>query len=288
MSPSTEQGLSRREGHLLDLSLERYFYEELSGAPRASVETHLSDCGECRGRLERLRSESAEISLLPPKALLEPRTNNVVSLDARRPRRIAMWAGPAVGALLAASLAVVVWNDRAGERAASASDENTSVGAEFGESVPGDTWRRKGSDFSLDFYLHDGQDTYALMNGDVVHEGDRVGFLAHALSPGYLVIVGLDALGRTYPCYPQGNEEQAERVEPSEEPLSLDQAIRFDGVLGQERLVAVFCPEAFEVSAVARALEVASDQPEDGELPPLKAGCWQRSIVLEKRELSEE
>ncbi len=49
-------GLLTRDGHLLDLTLERYLAEDLAREARGDLELHLGACVACQERLEYLRS----------------------------------------------------------------------------------------------------------------------------------------------------------------------------------------------------------------------------------------
>jgi anti-sigma factor RsiW len=56
-------GLFARDGHILDLGLERYLAEELSASEGEALEAHLSVCAACQARVEHLR---LPMSALPP------------------------------------------------------------------------------------------------------------------------------------------------------------------------------------------------------------------------------
>lgn len=92
-----------RDGHVLDLGLERFLLDDLAPADRRAVKAHLRDCALCRDRVEAIR---LDLSVpLPP-------------LDATRAAPATpgtpagrVWVGVVVGAL--AALVTAWWLSRA-------------------------------------------------------------------------------------------------------------------------------------------------------------------------------
>lgn len=100
------------------------------------------------------------------------------------------------------------------------------------------------------------------------------------------MIAGVDERNEAYLCYPQAKGASAP-IEAQKSGLALDEAVRLDSVLGQERLVAFFCEDGFEFDDIKTRLEGAARNLDGARLPKLKEGCWQEEVVLDKRASSD-
>ncbi len=241
--------LFRRDGRLSELTIDRLLLDDLGGAEREAVEAHLARSPDCRAAVEAARGFDATHPLSPPGRVLPFR---------RRAARV--WAPLAGGLALAAALALVLWRGPAG-------------------GPPGDGLRVKGGRFELEVHVHDGTRSRRVSSGAPVRPGDRVGFAVESDRPGHLLLLGIDARGETYPCYPQTPDGRAAALAPSVGPRPLPAAVRLDATPGRERLVALFCPEPFSSADVARTLRAARAA---DPLPVLRPGCTQREVVLVK------
>jgi len=285
-----------RGGHLPELVIDRYLYDPADGAFRAEVEHHLAQCEACRLALEAIALEDAEYTPVrmatprvqsDPAARLSPPPQSGLSLRAPhatetssaeihvlRPTNTAspFAASPnakpgrwtrvrvllqASSVLLAAALLLFVVLPREGPHGT-------------------DEIRLKGTSFELEVHVHDGIATRRVLDGDVVHPGERMGFLVRANRAGHIIIVGRDVRGETYLCYPQGLEAHAVDYVPSDALTDLEVAMAFDDVLGHEQVVAYLCDHPLTFAELTGP--VASATP----LGPV-AGCLRRELTLDKR-----
>ena len=129
-------------------------------------------------------------------------------------------------------------------------------------------------------------ETRMVTTGDKVHAGDRAGFRVQAKHDGWLLVLGKDDQGAPYVAYPQATGKPAKQV-ATDGLVTLPEAIEFDDVLGNERLVAFFCPEPFTSEAASQAL--AEDALSNAALSNAAAvagfqdGCTLRDVKLVKQ-----
>lgn len=237
-----------RAGHLSELALDRYRFDP-PGPERADVDQHLAGCAECRAALLDLATEDAAAAIPAPRAP----TSNVVRL---RPRRgLAVVAG-AVGLLAAAAVAFVVTRPQT-PRPEDSDEDRLTV---------------KSGPFDFEVFVHDGATSRAVLSGDIVHPGERMGFRVRARELGYLLVTGRDDSGNKYICYPGGDPSAAMAVPFPEtpEPQVLPLAMRFDDILGSEHITATFCPGPFS-SAELGGVDMRAE------------GCVTTEVTLVKR-----
>ncbi len=96
-------------------------------------------------------------------------------------------------------------------------------------------------------------------------------------------IVGVDNLGSAYICHPQNNGGLSLAYPAHDEPVTVNEAMRFDGRASHERLIALCCPQPFALSGVEETLRhigrtLAANVP----APLLLEGCTQQETVLTK------
>ncbi|MCC6622754.1 MAG: hypothetical protein IT385_15945 [Deltaproteobacteria bacterium] len=225
-----------RGGHLSELALDVYRYDP---GPHPEVESHLTACDACRAALAALVAEDAAARVPVPRA---------------RRRRPLAWIAGATTLLAAAAVAIIV------TRPAPAAPD-------------ADGLRLKGGAFDLEVFVHDGERTRAVVSGDVVHPGERVGFRVRGREPGYLLVIGRDDQGNSYMCYPSGEVgvAVAQTFPETPEPQVLPVAMRFDDVLGSEHIVALLCPAPFAAADLGPGLVADAD------------GCARHELTLHKR-----
>lgn len=246
-----------RGGHLSELTLDRLRFDPPEPSFRAAVEAHLATCAACRDALTALAEEDAACALAPPPST--PRAaGEVIPLSAKR-RRAAWIGGVTVLALAALALfAVRPWIVSPPED---------------------DVITLRGGPFDFEVYVHDGQRSRPVADGDVVHPGERMGFRVHLRQEGYLAIIGRDDRGMTYSCYPLPEAgavtslAQAVAHARTDGPIPLPVAMRFDDTLGDEHITAVFCPSAFALGPDVVSMADALTQ----------AGCSVTTLTLHKR-----
>ena len=126
--------------------------------------------------------------------------------------------------------------------------------------------------FHLQVFVHDGEDSRRAKEGERVHPGDRLVFHAQLPRDGHLLIAGIDAHDEPYLCYPQNKAGRSAPVQRGS--AAQEEAVRLDGVLGTEEIVAVFCDDPFDfVGTVARLRSDRKTAPK---------GCQQRNFKLQK------
>jgi hypothetical protein len=240
-------GLFDRDGHLSGLGLDRLSLEPETVAPRdlAAARAHLAACADCRAVEAEARNADATFGLTPPRpqsptvaAPVGPPLGLARQLPDRAPRvrwpasrRLALATGAL--ALAAASLLAVPLRE---------------TGAPPDDAA--DTLRPKGGD-GLDFsvWIHDGEAPTLAATADFpVRPGDRMGFVAAHRDAGYLLVLGEDAAGQRYACFPQSDAlpVAAVAVAPSPLPTQLPGAMAFDATPGRERIAAVLCRAPFD------------------------------------------
>ena len=212
--------------HLTDLRLERVLTGEID--PRD--EPHLTSCETCQARFDAAKVFEQAHPIRPP---VSPQK-----------RSTAPWVGLSLAA--AAALAIgLVWS-----RPPSVQDRPEFIS--------------KGG-FSFEVHVHDGEQSRQALPGETVHPGDRLGFRVRAKRAGHLLIVGVDATGEQYVCYPQSGGGKSAPLSATEAMNTLGEAIKLDKTLGEERLQAIFCETPFELS------ELTS-----------KTGCVRRDLAVDK------
>jgi hypothetical protein len=231
-----------RSGHLSGLAFDRYRYDPTATASyRADVEAHLTDCATCRAALQALETQDAALVVAPPSPLrLVHAAASAPSAPAHgrpgsdRARRLLPWFASA-GAVLA--LAAIAFFATRGDV--------TNGGLGFDPDPHG--VRAKGGRFDFEVWLEQGGHTHPVRSGDRVRPGDRFGFRVHARTDGWLLIAGIDAANQLYPCYPEPPANtptasvSAAAFTRTETPRALELGMRFDDLLGEERLLAFFC-----------------------------------------------
>jgi hypothetical protein len=261
----------RPEGCLSDLMLDRLVAGELTGAPdELEIQAHLVSCRLCQARVSELGAERpppvpwptfGEELALPPPAPVEELTATVKlprppPPPPRRLRQALRFVAP---------LAI-------------------AAGALFflRPLAPDAMFRAKGAPFQLALVVRspDGA-VEGLVPGGPVSPGDELRFQISTDRPGHLAILGIDSAQQitsyltaepTLPAFPAGRDQL------------LEGSVVLDDTLGAERIVAVLCPQARELSAVvelARAALVRA-RGEVSKLEPLGSGCEETSVQIDK------
>jgi Putative zinc-finger len=192
---------------------------ELSGEEAAEVQSHLDGCARCREAVEALAAAEADFRAAPTPLRLVPPA----------PARRARWLVPAATLALAAG-AVVALRPEGG-------------------------LRTKGSAVSVGMHVQHGGEVRRAGPGEVLAPGDTVRFTYSASEPGYLAILSVDGAGVASVYYPEGPETVP--VEAAHD-AALPLGTRLDGVLGEERVVGLFCAQPRNLEPVRQALQAAA------------------------------
>ena len=255
--------LMTRDGHLSDLTLERYAAGEFQGQPQMEeIKAHLAKCALCQNRYEAICADQAALNLTPP-------ANE--SVGARPWFRHPAMLTPAIA--VAAAFAFFAIGPYTQQR----QSPETPMGA---TTLTPDTFRIKGG-FDVEFFIKNDKTTRRAEPGLSIYPGDRVGFRVSTKASGHLLIAGMDGQGEPYLCYPQDGEGKSSVIGPSDQPQTLDQAVELDEVLGTETFVALFCDGPITFEGVSRALQERQDQLSAASRSFLK-GCKHRFISLQK------
>lgn len=301
-----------RDGHLTEAALNAFMLDDPGTPLHFEATRHVAKCPVCRAEVAAVRAFDASLQLRPSRAVQEAArahaqpsasgpeaesegadavahlTPAEAAPDRTRGRHLVSRAGrpvpaagrtrqiegrrgaqrwwPAMGGLLAAALALLVL------RPLATPDPDGP-----------DVLRGKGGALDVELYAHDGKEVRRLDQNDTVGVGERLGFRLQLHRAGHVMIVGVDQQGHTYLCYPQqgGGRSRAHAV--TSEPVTLPQAMRFDDVLGYERVLVIHCPHPFGLEEFEPELrtQARSLTPRDT-MPQLIEGCAQRETVLEK------
>ena len=231
----------RTDDCISDLRFDQCLGGELDDAAQAQVRDHLAFCRRCRERQtlladERTRFERSDMS--------DPEWLRGSGLQ-RRPAFSRRMLG--LSSLLAAACLLLALQLRR----------------------PEDMLRTKGDPF-ISFYVKRGEQVLRGSSQEVLQPGDRLRFAYTAASAQYLAILSIDGAAQASIYYPAG--AQAERVEPGTDVL-LPSSVELDATLGEEKIVAVFCAEPFEVEPLRAAL---------AELPA-RPGCSTYTLQVHKQ-----
>ena len=134
--------------------------------------------------------------------------------------------------------------------------------------------RSKGPGASLGMYVQHGQDVRRALPGEALVPGDSVRFSYSSREASYLAILSRDGAGVATIYFPQGLEMAAV---PAAEDALLPLATRLDGVLGEETVLALFCPSARALEPLREALQASPQS------SPEVPGCKLATFHFTKR-----
>jgi Putative zinc-finger len=134
--------------------------------------------------------------------------------------------------------------------------------------------RAKGASTSVGMYVQHGQAVRRALPGEVVAPGDSLRFTYSSRTPKELAILSVDGAGKASVYFPDGPETVSV---PAAVDAPLPLATALDGVLGEEKVVALFCEHPTALEPVRAALQVA------GPGLPEVAGCTLATFHFTKR-----
>ncbi|MDH5675236.1 MAG: zf-HC2 domain-containing protein [Myxococcales bacterium] len=254
MSDLTPHG-TERIGCPSDLRLDRLVAGELEAEDRAQLGHHLEQCSACARRhgdfadAARRFAEHGE-SFDQLRVRVQRRREG---RQASRRRTRGLWGVSALAAAAAVALAV-------------------QGGLPLGTATEATT-RSKGK-ARIGFYVKRGERVVEGGADTILHPGDRLRFVLSTPRPRYLALLNRDGRGASV-YYPSG--ERALPL-PAGHDRALDFSVELDDYLGDERVFALLCSEAFPVEPLRLALA------RDGALTP-PSGCSLLTLDLHKEPL---
>lgn len=237
----------RPEACLSDFALDRRLAGELDAHEERDAHAHLEACERCVRRFGELSRErdAFRAEPLPPAFEAYPRRKS------SRARLVAVTSALA----MAAAISLFV-----GFR-------------------PGEGTRPKGDVVRLGFYVKHGESVRLGGSGERVAPGDALRFVYTARSTRHLAVLSVDGARHSSVYYPSG---ETAALAPAGDEVALPVSTVLDDTLGEERIYGVFCPDAFALEPLRRALEESPDQ------APLAPGCVVEKLTVRKAAASKD
>jgi hypothetical protein len=217
---------------------------ELDETIDESARKHVESCSACAARLaERKQAFNA----LDKETLV--RSIHMRVADSAPARRVSHWRRAIGGLSLAAAagIAAMIFVVPQGERT-------------------------KGS-IGFDVFVERDGVVRRAVRSTAFHPGDRLRFEVDLPKPAHVLIVGIEADGTMYSCYPPTKPVAAAEKLPEGVDQILAGAVELDETLGREELHLVACDHPFDSSAIAHR---------DGKLM-VPEGCEATPFVLDKK-----
>jgi hypothetical protein len=227
---------SMTEDCLSDLVFDRWLSGELGPEEERTATTHLAGCARCKARHTQIERERAQFLDRYPSFAHRTSAPDAAPAGERSPsvlRRRGAWLG---GALAAAALLALSVGNLGRER----------------ELDDGSGTRSKGA-LALTFFVKHGDVVLAGSDGQSVAPGDQLRFAITNSAPGHLAIFSLDGAGVASVYFPSGRTRAQPLSVSSSTPL--DTAVELDAVPGRERIIAISCPEPFELEPLRARLQ---------------------------------
>ncbi len=124
----------------------------------------------------------------------------------------------------------------------------------------------------LGFYVQHGDQVRRGTDGETVAAHDAIRFSYTAAEPVHLGIFSIDGAGAVSRYYPAGDRT---RAEPAGADMLLPISTRLDGVLGPERIFALFCAAPIDLRGIEVELRHAGR-------PPAVDGCREARLEWKK------
>jgi len=234
-----------------DLMWDRFLTQELTPQESEPLTQHLSQCAQCRTLYnERSMASAAWRGQALPLSLARAAQQNLQATSAtpnvaqppRKSGKQRLLTVPTLALASAAALLLVIVYP---------SFKN------YGTSAVGE--RTKGGAFQLQAVVQRAAGTSRLQTGDKVSAGDRVRFGIRTKKSGYVAIVGYDAT-RMINVYVADTKRRALKVGATSDTQWLEEGVEFDSTPGQEHVIALWCPNTFDVTAWVEQLQSAANR----------------------------
>jgi hypothetical protein len=232
-----------------DLRFDSWYAGELGPAEARAIEAHLNSCADCRQRHGELRAQAEDFLARYPQDVRMANGSRIVPSDGR-PRRVWRRAVIAMSGGLAAA-AGFVWLALLPAKGGSSwwTLTGRAQPTERRDEAAGVTRVKGGA--RLGFVVKRGSRILEGHDGLVVHPNDRLRFSITCSEPRHVAILSRDATGLVSEYFPGDGRSRAFGVSRD---VLLDSSVELDDTLGMERIIAVFCAEAFDVAPLAAML----------------------------------
>jgi anti-sigma factor RsiW len=224
-----------------DLRLDSLVAGELGADEERDTRAHLAGCSLCAARMAELHASRADFAAHRPP----------LRRRAPAPKAWRRWAP--VAAVAAAAL-LVVW-----------------IADPF---APGGTRTKGSANGRVRVYVKHGDTVRLAGPGEAVEPGDALAFTVSMTAPAEVAVLGIDGAGRASVYSPAA--ARTSRLGPGQ-GLSLPDSAVLDGVLGDERIIALFCDRPLALEPVRAAFAASPHR------PPIPDGCEADQLTLAKR-----
>jgi len=239
---------------LSELEIDEWLAGELSAAEVQRCALHVERCSDCLQRKRAIEGANAQFYAQSPTfgALRDHVASRAPA--ARPTRRTSRWRGATAPLALACAglAALLLWRP----------------GAEL--EAPDET-RTKGGP-RLGYFVKRGDAVVRGDEGVTVRPGDSLRFVYSAERASYFALVSVDARGASV-YYPATARAVAL---PAGQDLALEFSVELDDAPGAERVIGVFCSQAFEIEPARSALAAGAP------LPAALASCQRAELELKK------
>lgn len=244
---------------LSDFVLDAYLGGDLGQPRKGAADEHLTDCGRCRARLERLQGEAERFAVSGPP-LVVPASSSAGGRGGAV-AKVATWLA------MAAAAALIV-----------------KVMPAFAPPGPAEATKGGGvTSLALKVFVRRAGSgrVEAVAPGEALAARDAIRFRLTPGEPGYAGVVGIDSAGSVTAYAPW--EGSLSHI-PAKIATTFPDSVVLDQTPGHERLVAVVCARPHEVrdvvAAAREALAAAQGRPE--RLGPLGLPCGQVTFSFRK------
>lgn len=218
---------------LSSLAIDRLLAGELGADERRTAEAHLAECAACRARREHAAAFRASLGAeLGTLGNLES-MRRTARAAGRPSSRLGGRATLASALAVAAALLLILHRGALESSPDGASSTRTKGGGRLG------------------FFVKRAGAVVRGVPGQALRPGDAIEFTYSAKKDGYLAVLSVDGAGRASVYYPSA--PRARRFIAGERPL--DESTVLDGVVGDERWLALFCDDAVELEPIRARLE---------------------------------
>jgi hypothetical protein len=252
---------------LTDLEIDEWLAGELSPLEQQRCDAHVAQCATCLARKLAIEQTSDAFYAQAPdfsslsaqvKAQRAALVSRLGATQAARSRRRWRWLAPPLMAACAAVGFIAL---------------QPAVRAPDARETPGGSDTRSKGKPRLGFFVKRGESITRGDPGTPVFPGDALRFVYSIDRPYYLAIYSADARGVSV-YFP--NTPLAHPLSVGQD-VALEFSVELDDTVGRERLIGLFCPEAFAVERVQSALTSTSS------LPDALAGCQRVELQLNKK-----